>query len=305
MRLEADVRRVLLSLILLLVLAPGASAQTLLEAATVLTGLFNAYAPTVLGSRMWIGGWATPADFPYDKIYRSDLVAGSWTFPETVLERSDASVNDPSVVVVPAGSTNLYYTLLPRDCGPQPHCLLSDNFTGLARSGDGGLTWIDLGVLIGRDNGLGPCGAWAPSALVVGGELWLYYHGGNPSFGVCEHPSGTVFRSRFDPTGQQRVDTVVVTVPLPVVNVDVSRRPDGLLVMVANSLDLTKIYLFTSTDGLTWSKSGPPLVDAGLVWAPTPHVTWVDAAHFDLWLAWGQVVGNTFLHEVQRWRWSE
>lgn len=298
-------RRGLVSLILVGLLSTSGHAVMLLDTAPVLVGLFNAYAPTVLGNRMWIGGWLTPADVPDDKIYRSDLVGGVFTSPVLAFQLVGAAVNDPSVVQAPAGTTNLYYTSLDKACAPQPECFLTDNLTGLASSTDGGLTWTDQGIVIPKPSGLGPCGAWAPSAVVSGSEVWLYYHGGNPSFGPCPHPTGTVFRSRFDAGGAQRLDTVVVGVPLPVVNVDVSRRPDGLFVMVGNSTDLARIHRFTSTDGLTWTTAEAPLVDAGQIWMPTPHVTWIDGTHFFLWLGWGQTAGNTSIHEVQRWRWSE
>lgn len=297
-------RHLIASVVLVVLLAPGARAQTLLGTTPVLTGLFNAYAPSVLGPRMWIGGWLTPADFPDDRIYRSELVAGEWTFPVPALARADAGVNDPSAVAASGGLTNLYYTFILNSCAPRPNCFLTANFTGVATSANGGDDWTDQGTLIGLDNGLGPCGAWAPSALAVGDEIWLYYHGGNPSFGPCNHPSGTVFRSRLDATGRQRKDTVVVSVPIPVVNVDVSRRPDGLFVMVANSPDLTRIHRFTSADGLAWTRQ-PDLVDAGVVWIPTPHLTWTDATHSHLWFGTGQVPGNTFIQQVDRQDWSE
>ena len=298
-----------LSILTLAVLgsASAGAAQTLVGSSVVLDGLFNAYAPSVLGSRMWIGGWLTQADFPNDKLFRSDLGAGgTWSFPVPALERADAGINDASVVAPPAGGTNLYYTAIPKDCAPQPNCYLTANHTALATSANGGLTWSDHGDLIGPDNGLGECGAWAPSALAVDGAVWVYYHGGNPSFGRCRYPTGTVFRSRFDGTGAgQRIDTAVVAVPLPVVNVDVSRRPgDGLFVMVANSLDLTRIHRFTSPDGVTWTE-GATLVDTGGAWVPTPHVTWTDATHWSLWFGMADSASDTFIHRVVRWDWVE
>ena len=298
--------RALLALAAIVLSAAPARAQVLVEPTPALVGLYNVYAPTVLGPRMWIGGWLTVADFPDDKIYRSDFVNGSWTFPVHSFEISTAGVNDPSVVLTPSGSLLMYFTRIAKDCAPQPNCYLSDNLTGVAVSADGGASWSDLGLLIGMDNGAGSCGAWAPSALVVGEEVWVYYHGGNPSFGLCDHPSGTVFLSRFDGSGRGSRGTVVVSVPMPAVNVDVSRRPGGGFVMVANSPDLTRIHRFVSSDGLAWTAAPlAPLVDAGTVWIPTPHVTWVDAGHFDLWFGSAVTAGSTVIQEVERWRWSE
>jgi hypothetical protein len=300
------VRRALAILLLTAAFSTQASAQVRLDAVPVLTGLFNAYAPTLLGTRMWIAGWLTAADVPDDKIYRSDLVAGSWTFPVLSFERPEAGINDPSVVITPAGTTLLYFTSIDKQCTPQPNCYLTHNLTGVASSANGGVGWTDGGILIPMNNGAGHCGAWAPSALMVGEEVWVYYHGGNPSFGLCEHPTGTVFRSRFDRTGTAWIDTVVVPLPLPAVNVDVSLRPGGGFVMVANSPDLTKLHRFVSANGLAWTPApAGPLFDAGQVWIPTPHITWVDATHFDVWLGSGQVVGNTFIHQVERWGWAE
>ena len=295
---------------LVAILAAGAPAQTLDETAPVLLGLFNLYAPSVLHppavptSRMWIAGWREAADIPDDRIYRSDLAGGLWTAPEPAFQQPGAGINDPSVVPAPGSAALLmYYTRLGSGCAPFPNCIFTDNEVGMASSLDGGLTWLDHGILVSTLDGPGHCGAWAPSALVVGGEIWVYYHGGNPTFGPCEHPTGTVFRTRFDATGGQRLDTVVVPTPVPVVNVDVSVRPDGLFVMVGNSTDLGTIHRLTSPDGLDWT-AGPPLL-AGAVWAPTPHVTWVDDARFDLWFGWGEVPGNGFIHAVLRQRWRE
>lgn len=256
---------------------------------------------------MWIAGWLTAADVPFDKVYRSELVDGAWTPPVPSFERIGFGVNDPSVVVAPNGTTLMYFTSIDAQCAPQPNCYLADNLTSAATSADGGITWSDKGVVLGADNGVAPCGAWAPSAIVVGNEVWVYFHGANPSFSRCSHPSGTVFRARFDRTGLVRIDTRVIPTPLPVVNVDVSRRPgDDAFVMVANSPDLTKVWRLVSTDGLAWTPApARPLIDAGTVWTPTPHVTWVSPTEFDLWVGTAQTPGNTSIHQVERSRWRE
>jgi len=125
-------RRWLLSFVLVGMLASSAPALTLLDTAPVLTGLYNVYAPTVLGARMWLGGWLTPPDMPDDKIYLSDLVGGNWTWPVLSFQRPGWAVNDPSVIDR-AGVRYMYFTGLDKSCAPQPDCFFTENVTGSRR----------------------------------------------------------------------------------------------------------------------------------------------------------------------------
>ena len=95
----------------------------------------------------------------------------------------------------------------------------------------------------------------------------------------------------------------------PVVYPDVERAEAERLAAVAKALGdpirLQLIDVLRKHAGKVCVCELTPLFDAGQVWIPTPHITWVDATHFDLWLGSGQVVGNTFIHQVERWRWAE
>ena len=97
----------------------------------------------------------------------------------------------------------------------------------------------------------------------------------------------------------------VVDVPIALYNVDVSIRPDGVYVMVANSLDLTKIHRFLSDDGLTWTAAGTFPIGDDLIWKPTPHVTWSDSTNFELWSGRAESPENVYSREIHRWQWQD
>ena len=276
---------------------------TLVEQDAVLVDLFNAYAPHVIGDTMWLGGWLTEDDKPDDQVYVSRRDGAEWQPPVSILERNGFAFNDPSALQRDADRF-VYYTLLDKSCSPAPGCYLVWNLTGLAQETAAGTAWTELGTLIELDNGLAECGAWAPSALRNGDENWIYYHGGSPSYGPCRHPTGTVFLTRFTPD-HVPLGTEVVALPRPVYNVDVSRRPDGRFMLAANSLDLTRIVLFTSGDGRAWTEFGDVAVGNNLIWKPTPHITWVDNAVFDLWFGHAASVDDTEVVEIRRWRWRD
>ena len=283
----------------------GADASLILiEEDSPLTNLYNVYAPHILGEKMWTGGWLISEHEPEDRIYLSERVGTDWSTPVITLAEAGAAVNDPSVIAV-GSQTLMYFTRLAKDCAPAPDCWFVGNLTGLAVSSDDGDTWENLGVEIGLDNGLSECGAWAPSAISVGNEIWVYYHGGLPSYGACEYPLGTVFRTRFDSIQRQRIDTVRVGLQKPLYNVDVSERPDGVYVLVANSLDLTRIHCFTSADGLAWDNAGTFPIPENLIWKATPHLTWSDATTFELWTGLAESAEDTSSREIHRWRWQD
>jgi len=283
---------------------PLGAALILIAEDAPLTDLYNVYAPHILGDRMWMGGWLIPEHAPDDRIYLSERIGDAWSTPVTALAEVGAAVNDPSVIAV-GGETLMYFTRLAKDCTPVPDCWFVGNLTGLAVSSDNGDTWENVGVAIDLDNGLSQCGAWAPSAITVGNEIWVYYHGGLPSYGACEYPLGTVFRSRFDAMQLQRIDTVRVDLPKPLYNVDVSQRPDGDYVLVANSLDLTRMHLFTSQDGLAWSDAGTFPIPEDLIWKPAPHLTWSDATTSELWAGHAENAQDVSSREIHRWRWQD
>ncbi len=271
--------------------------MTLLSMTILLMGLFNAYAPAMVGDRLWFGGWATAADCCEDTIY--ELIDGK---PVAVLRRAGHLLNDPSLVI-PASSDGidrsawrfLYYTS--RDQSLDPLEPARHNVTGLAISFDGAQTWKDLGTLIGEANGVDACGAWAPSAVVVGTELWLYTHSTAP----CPVQA---YRTRLDANGVRVLEVQRLLTPWPVVNLDVARRPDGSWLMAANAPDLRTIYLLQSADGLTWTPKGDgALIGGGIDAFLTPHLTGVGDTEFTV--LFGFAPGGGPSTSLQAWRFGE
>lgn len=214
------------------------------------------YSPATLpgcSDTVFMGGWRTNADIGPDKIYRMKVSTGAL---EVVLERPDAHVNDPSIIRPPStsgwdrtGWAFMYYTGLYNWDAPLQ--AWDRHWIGLASSGDGGRTWFDHGPILR---------GWSPSALVVGNEIWLYYH---------DHHA-VPWRVRLDANGWQ---TLAAAEPLTgaglLSNVDVSGS-GGVFTLVANTPDLTGLVAGVSFDGLHFVV-GPFLSsEAGML--ITPHV---------------------------------
>lgn len=259
---------------LMLGLAARAGGDEPVEMKVLLSGLFNVYSPEVErigGTRcLWTGGWKTPADVGPDRIYRSEETAGQWSEPVENFVKPGYHVNDPSIVRHPRlGALFMYYTAL-ADEHANAHDMIRRNVTGLAVSVNEGQTWDDLGIAIGQDNGLDESGAWSPSAVVVGNEIWVYYHTNFPVFAI--------YRTRFRQNGLTPIGTekVVDSVqldrqPVFLSNVDVQIQ-SGQYVMVANTTDLKRIVRLQSGDGRNWSPSAELVVDGGANYVLTPQL---------------------------------
>lgn len=275
----------------------------------ILLDLYNLYAPDVHGAKMWTGGWLTSQDTE-DAIYISDFSGGVWSTPQAVFSKPGWHVNDPNVVAPPStdgvdrsGWLYLYYTALDLSCTDIPDCWFENNVVGLATSIDGGYSWTDLGVIISTANGVDNCGAWAPSAIVVGDEIWLYAHG---AFGHNGCPPST-YRWMLNANGWQVEEAGTVSVPRLLDNVDVAYAPDGSFVLAGNAPSLTKIYYYTSQDGETFSvpASNPndePLIDGGTLWVNTPELTFDAAGNMQVWFGWpGAGDPAWHIRQVHRW----
>jgi hypothetical protein len=267
----------------------------------LLTNLRNLYSPSILVDaqgikRMWLGGWLTdsdPTDFLQhvsrgddlsqvmgaDKIFASELVNGTWTAPVLAFQKLGFHVNDPSVLRPPSSDgidrtswMYLYYTALENRLATDVLNHLGDHEVGLAVSVDGGRSWSDEGIVIRRTEGGDGFGAWSPSAIVVGNEIWVYYHTGTPDFS-----QPITFRTRFDLTGRQplgapqRLQFTASSSPVLLSNVDVTRQGPWF-VMLANTLDLQRIVRYVSLDGLSWTPDAQnPVIADGPNFVLTPH----------------------------------
>ncbi|MCB0384581.1 MAG: exo-alpha-sialidase [Bdellovibrionales bacterium] len=197
---------------------------------------------------LWYGGWRNSSDFPHDKIFnaRSDL-GTKWTpFPSPML-KVDAAVNDPSVVYQAAQGRYLMFFSYQRDpfvwhgIPGNAHLDGEDNYlqVWVAESRDG-IRWEKARKLIGKKNGYDSTAAWAPSAFIESdGSLSLYYHN-DPNFQLHPESLYHIFRSRIDITGDVKLlSTAPVTVthePNVMGNVNVTRQPDGSLLMLYNEM---------------------------------------------------------------------
>jgi len=200
-------------------------ASTLVETNLLIGGLNNVYAPTVLEyngvNRMWIGGWLTEQDYGGDDaIYYSEFKNGAWTFPVISFSKPGFLVNDPTVIQAPSSSgidrsnwLYMYYTALDSTTANPTE----DNVVGFASSIDGGKTWTDHGIIIEKNNGFNDCGPWAPSAIINGQEIWLYYHGNDACF-------TSKFLTRLILNGFEVIDTQTITAHDLAVNVDVAKQ---------------------------------------------------------------------------------
>jgi hypothetical protein len=188
------------------------------------------------------------------RIYRLDRATGELTL---ALARREAHVNDPSLIQPPSSDgwdrsswTLMYYTGLDNvDAAAQAW---DRHWIGLASSVDGGETWWDHGPILA---------GWSPSALVVGTEVWVYYH----------DAAAQPWRVRFDGNGWLPLGQPDRLTGLPdVSNLDVTRDAAGLFILAANTPDLSGLVGATSRDGLSFEVVAQVGVPAA--WLLTPHV---------------------------------
>jgi len=275
-----------LLLLVLLTLPPAAPAMAqlvpgpgvvVLKREVLADNLFFLYSPETgaasePGSQtLWLGGWSKPEHMPRDRVFMAQIRDGGLEGLRQVLKVPDALVNDPSVTKVPdSADLRMYVTVLSLADVDQS---TERNVLWTARSADGGTVWTDARLVIGQDNGVNACGAWSPSALIVGQDICVYYHGNSPCLGV--------YRTCFAPDGVTVVKpTRQLSVPYQLANVDVSFQ-GGRYVMVGDYLGLPtllEIRALESTNGKTWRPLRGTVdgllvrSEEGLVF--TPHVSW-------------------------------
>lgn len=272
---------------------------------------YDTYSPSVLGNKMWLGGWVTAADVGTDRLFVSQLISGKWQDP-TPIKWTNISIpgvkpgfiiNDPSVVVRgDNGWQYMYYTALAEEYKNDANAMQMHNLVGFASSSDNGMTWYDHHLVINQDNGFNNCGAWSPSALIVFNsarnkdEVWVYYHSNQPDI--------KVYRTRMEINGWQRIATEKVNILGPdlflgkpgapftgtLLNVDVVKQNDGSFWMVAND-SLNKVVLYISTDGgMTFrpydGKAGE-LINGNSSWILTPHIQMINNTNFNIYFGYG------------------
>jgi len=283
-------------------LQPLVGQSTFVEANVLISGLQNMYAPTVLEysgiKRMWIGGWLTQQDYGGDDaIYYSEFKNSAWTFPILSFAKLGYLVNDPTVIQPPSSGgidrsnwLYMYYTALDNKKTAQP---ITDHVVGFASSTDGGKTWTDHGIIIEKNNGFNDCGAWAPSALVNGNEIWIYYHGNDACF-------TTKFLTRLKLNGLEVIDTQTITSHDLAVNVDVAKQ-GAKFVMVANHPAESFIYRYESQDGINFGiQSFETLISAGENLVTTPHIEVLDPNRYKLYFGFS-TTDNLHHESIHAW----
>lgn len=206
-----------------------------------LSNLFNIYSPSFAVENgtptLYTGGWLTSEECRFggsklgdceDAIYRSELT-DTWSWPVKVFAIPGHHVNDPSVIIPPSTEgvdrswwRYMYYTIAPAAAnaglaGTPLHIALATQATS-------GAPWEARGVVLGMPEQTDGCGAWMPSALVMGDEIWVYYNLGDP----CYSDGRTLYLTKFKANGWEQISTVRVQIPFPIANPDVSRFRDGL-----------------------------------------------------------------------------
>ena len=315
------------ALALILLYATAISAQQPVTTEVILAGFRSLYSPSVLTfqgvKRLWLGGWLTdddPSQFlasggcgddlsgvvGADKIFYSELVSGIWTWPVLVFAKVGFHVNDPSVIQPPSSDgidrsqwLYMYYTALNNN---DARCGRFDRYhmVGFASSTDGGKTWTDHGIVIDKAEGGDGFGAWSPSAVVVGNEIWIYYHTGTPDF---SQPIN--FRIRCNLTGWQKLSgperltfAVPQGSPVLVSNLDITYQ-GSQFVMLANTTDLHNIVRYVSQDGMVWVQHPQdvnPIIGGGPNAVLTPHAETVSTDRYRTYFGFDTGTGSNSLH---------
>jgi hypothetical protein len=266
---------------------------------------FNVYSPELFGGILYLGGWRRPADIGADKLYQTQAGMDAprplhWQNPPP----SNLALNDPTVVQLTGGVLAMYVTVLDQVFAT-PADMCDRNVVGMALSADNGATWDWQGIVIGQQNGLDATGAWAPSALVQGRTVSLWYHTGAHDVETGAYAPTQVLRSQLDIAGTLQTSQVCTRTdtgaPLSAMNVSVTQLPDGTYWLVGNdfgSADVFDLVAYTSRDGLAWTpwaETGPILVHAHGAMLLTPTILAVDATKLTLLYA-EDLGGHTVEH---------
>ena len=239
---------------------------------------FILYSPERFGTRLWLGGpgperryvpGTTIVDLT-DSIYE----IGIGCAPRVALSRSGHHVNDPSIVRRPSDGALLMYFTSANSVNAWP------NMLSLAVSTDNGQTWIDQG-----DLGLG----WTPSALLVGGEIWVYSYvppGASDGRGAERHRfSASDGRTRLGAPEPVIVDGVPY-VASPQVTTWRGRflmaATGGDFGAVATIAAAQVIWVAESVDGLHFTGTQPIIRVEGNIKVGGAHLTILDSYHVSL-----------------------
>lgn len=267
-------------------------------------GAVNIYSQSLWAGRLFMGGWHTPADIGPDKLYVSnatqiDPVPVQFTNESTPGLVAGYHANDPSIVAPP--STDgidrsawlfMYFTCLGNQYATAS-AMFENNHLCWASSIDQGQSWTFLGEVIGQNNGLDSTGAWSPSAIVVGSEIWIYFHTNQPG-------APRILVRRTNANGWQPIATSAVTLAssagpsLVATNPRVIRTANAWFMTALNgnvsAQGNANVALYTSLDGFTWypwSASVPDgsLIASGAYDILAPSLVARPAGDFDLYFA--------------------
>jgi hypothetical protein len=333
MEVDMNVRRPWLVVAVMALSAMGMSAHaeaySITNMSTLLSGLYALYSADPLGTdKLYVGGWdsssaqdgCSSSSQPCDRIYRSVKSGGTWGTPVQNFAINGKSVNDPSIVAPPSTDgvdrsawLYMYYTIIDYAHYAYP-ASTQYNEVGFASSVDGGATWTDHGVVIGLSNGLTwngqSCGAWSPSAIVVGSEIYVYYVS-NSQCGI------QIGLTKLNANGWQINSSGFVSLPsgIYLANVDVKRRPNGNYLMagdmsVPSPPQIRYIYVLESTSGtsFTWHSqmNGSAFIDAGSSYQVlTPRLLDVSNSSWKMQFSYVPLTNPDGNWSVQQWDVSE
>ncbi len=257
----------------------------------------SSYSPSVLSDqgvkKMWTG-WFTDAFFPTipnttdlstipraNEIFYSEYINGSWTkpYPGHTFKKAGFQINDPSVLRYPGLNSlvMMYYTALDDTDAEQK--IFDRHQIGVAYNAGKGQPWIDKGIAINYTESGDGKGASSPSAIVVDGQVWVYYH---TKTSDLTKPINWLTKftlnlsmSNTRVASPERLNLIGFIPNDPnwiLSNLDVSYK-NSQFVLLANTSDLKKIVRLVSDDGINWRRptSGPYImIDAGNDIALTP-----------------------------------
>lgn len=213
--------------------ASASSSKPKLLLAGTYNGLGNIYSPTIdtLNNKMYFGGWYSNNEYPFDKVYSTDL--NNLLNVKTVISYNNGHVNDPSLL-----GNKIYTTVAP---APPD---ITDQYIAVSITNDNGNTWSYPRKIIPS--------AWMPSAIKTD-NIYLYYTINSPT-------STDVFRATLDNN-----DNVLQTIPIKFeanlnpINIDIKYYDNIYYLMgdyweIINNVQLLCIGLWTSIDGINFTK---------------------------------------------------
>lgn len=288
---------------------------------TLVEGFNSLYSPFIRAERLWVGGWMhAPQRVPWpDRIYQSSYTQeAGWSHPAAIRwsgenaqwppgEKPGYHINDPVVVPHPEnGWLLMLYTAFPNDaidasaCEPAINpvdCLdVKRHAVGLALSSDKGVSWVDRGILIEHENGV-----WSPGAIVVENELWVYYMDA-----ILPVERSSIYLQRlslvdFTPLGDR---TLVKHPGEGMSNPDVHISA-GKFFLMGNREKASKVVLYTSDDGLTFSANPcfvNPLIHTPGIRLDGPHGHYVPGGLLIMSTGYNRGGGSS---RIVQWRYRQ